>query len=386
MREREAAAEWVATSKLKPWAKNPRSNKAAIQRVAESIQRFGFGAPIVARREDSRIIAGHTRWLAARQLKIDDVPVRFLDVSEAEADRLALADNKLGELASWNDDMLADLLKEFGPQDAAFAGWSTREMDGLFERIDSQAERVNLRSGVAISQLGEVYELGEHRLVCGDSSDPAVLKEALAGYDPPRLWCFDPPFDADYSRWHCLESVVVACLWWRGYFIFPWMVAEFVGKPEWAVHDVVFTGVGHGHPISTFPVVQHQHLFVWRKKWWTTTLEALDLEVARTSGMRVARDGRPLSAQPVNTAEQMERDIGLAKPVGEFEFAMIYSPRQSTVLDSCAGSGTGLIAAAKHGRRWVGIELNPLMCDVIRRRWTKWARDLGREVGPGALD
>ena len=92
---------------LRPWADNPRENDDAVGAVAESIRRFGFGAPILARRANSEIIAGHTRWKAAQQLGLDRVPVRFLDLDPVDAHLLALADNRLGEEASWDDAMLA---------------------------------------------------------------------------------------------------------------------------------------------------------------------------------------------------------------------------------------------------------------------------------------
>lgn len=100
--ENEPAAEWVALDALKPWAKNPRENAKAIAKIAASIKRFGFGAPIVARKADGEIIAGHTRYEAAKKLGLDRVPVRYLDLDPADAHLLALADNRLGEFAAWD--------------------------------------------------------------------------------------------------------------------------------------------------------------------------------------------------------------------------------------------------------------------------------------------
>ncbi len=112
-----AAAEYVAIDAIRPWPGNPRDNAEAIKSVARSIRRFGFGAPIIARRENGEIIAGHTRYLAAKRLRLDTVPVRYLDLSEKEAHVLALADNKLGEIASWDDDALAKVLSELQADD-----------------------------------------------------------------------------------------------------------------------------------------------------------------------------------------------------------------------------------------------------------------------------
>ena len=104
----EKAAVYVDMKDLIPWDKNPRINAAAVQKVETSIRRFGFAAPIVARKEDCMIIAGHTRWKALHNITEymtgdKKVPVRFMDISKEEAEKLALADNKLNELADWND-------------------------------------------------------------------------------------------------------------------------------------------------------------------------------------------------------------------------------------------------------------------------------------------
>lgn len=131
---REAAAVWVATAELKPWDRNPRDNKKAIKKVAGSIKRFGFGAPILAR-PNGEIIAGHTRWAAAQMLKLDRVPVRYLDLDPAEAHLLALADNKLGEIAEWDDAMVASILSEYGLEDAALAGFDQKELDKIGEDL-----------------------------------------------------------------------------------------------------------------------------------------------------------------------------------------------------------------------------------------------------------
>ena len=119
--QQEPAAVWLPIGDLKPWDKNPRKNDGAVASVAESIKRFGFGAPIVARLADHSIIAGHTRWLAARKLGLAQVPVRLVDLDPADAQLLALADNKLGEIAEWDDARLAQVLADLKAQDADLA-------------------------------------------------------------------------------------------------------------------------------------------------------------------------------------------------------------------------------------------------------------------------
>lgn len=106
----EAAAVWVEVGDLRPWGGNPRRNDAAVDQVAASIRRFGFGAPLLARKATGEIIAGHTRLKAAIKLGLQRVPVRYLDLDEAQAHAMALADNKTAEIAEWDDAALSKLM------------------------------------------------------------------------------------------------------------------------------------------------------------------------------------------------------------------------------------------------------------------------------------
>lgn len=130
--ESAAAAEMVETGSIKPWPGNPRNNDGEpVARVADSIRRFGFAAPIVARLETREIIAGHTRWKAAQLLKLTHVPVRFVDLSEREARLLALADNRLSELAEWNVPDLVSVLADYDAGDVLVAGWNDADLAAL---------------------------------------------------------------------------------------------------------------------------------------------------------------------------------------------------------------------------------------------------------------
>ena len=131
------AAEWVAIDTLAPWDKNPRRNDEAAKEVAKSIRRFGFGAPILARAADRVVIAGHTRLKAAALLGLDKVPVRFLDLDPAEARALALADNKLGELAEWDAEVLGDVLRELEAEqvDLVGLGFKDSELKALLDSV-----------------------------------------------------------------------------------------------------------------------------------------------------------------------------------------------------------------------------------------------------------
>lgn len=137
----EPAAVMVDPSTLKMWLKNPRKNDGEpVERVADSIKRFGFATPIVARLATREIIAGHTRWKAAIKLGLAQVPVRFLDLDEREAHLLALADNRLGELAEWDTPELHALLASYDIGEQLIAGWSEKDLRELEHVVDDAKE------------------------------------------------------------------------------------------------------------------------------------------------------------------------------------------------------------------------------------------------------
>ena len=188
MPRKKAPAEWVKIDDLKPWTDNPRNNQHAIEKVAQSIKRFGFGAPIIARKEDGEVIAGHTRLEAAKHLKLKEVPVRFLDLDPVDAHLLALADNKLGEVAEWDDLKLKDIFEKerFAVDDLFIAGFDAGALDDI---IDSELPDLDFDGDNSIggeelteddlmpvnvepiTKTGEAVNIGKHRVICGDCVD-----------------------------------------------------------------------------------------------------------------------------------------------------------------------------------------------------------------------
>ena len=141
----ESIGTYTPIEDLKEWENNPRHNDYAVAEVAKSIKRFGFASPIIARKEDNMVIAGHTRLAAARSLGLDTVPVRFVDLDPTEAQLLALADNKIGELADWDQDLLSEVLTDLKDEDLSGIGFSDDELDNLiqeahFEPLDNVIE------------------------------------------------------------------------------------------------------------------------------------------------------------------------------------------------------------------------------------------------------
>ncbi len=141
------AAEWVDPKSLRQWKRNPRKNDGAVDRVAASIQRFGFGSPLVARLANREVISGHTRQKAAIKLGLQRIPVRFVDLSEADAHALAIADNRLSEFAEWDDELLAE---ERDHLDADIAAMLEDE-----QQDDDSAREAMTVDAVDVSELTE---------------------------------------------------------------------------------------------------------------------------------------------------------------------------------------------------------------------------------------
>lgn len=211
MPRKKAPAEWVKINDLKPWNDNPRNNEHAIQKVAQSIKRFGFGAPIIARKEDGEVIAGHTRLEAAKHLKLKEVPVRYLDLDPVDAHLLALADNKLGEVAEWDDLKLKDIFEKesFAVDDLFIAGFDAGALDDIIdtelpdldfdgdnsiggeELTEADLLPVNVEP---ITKTGEAVNIGKHRVICGDCVD------VMRTFDDNSIDCIvtDPPYGISF--------------------------------------------------------------------------------------------------------------------------------------------------------------------------------------------
>ena len=166
----EAAAVWMPIGNLEPWSENPRTNELAIPHVAKSIERFGFASPIIARPiEDGRfeIVAGHTRHLAAISLGLDRVPVRVMNLDPVDAKMLAVADNRIAELAEWSEG-LEDVLRELDGlgMDLSVLGWGDElpEFEELpdYSVLDDDDDELNeLADGVRKGILVE-FEIGDY--------------------------------------------------------------------------------------------------------------------------------------------------------------------------------------------------------------------------------
>lgn len=401
--------------RLKPWARNARTHsKKQIRQIADSIRTFGFTNPVLID-EAGTILAGHGRVAAAKQMGLDTVPCRLLsEMTEAQKRAYVIADNKLALNAGWDDELLAEELGALHALDLEFdvsvTGFSIAEIDSLVEggapeEPGDPEDDVVPAEAPARCRPGDVWQLGRHRLVCGDALDPATADLLMAG-EQARMVFTDPPYNVpidghvgglgrtkhrefamatgemsaeaftgfletalgNMARHSHDGAIHFVCMDWRhmsellraGGAVY----AELKNLIVWAKdnggmgsfyrsrHELIFA-FKHGTAphVNSFELGQHGR---YRTNVW------------QYRGVNTMRAGRmeELALHPTVKPVQMMSDA--IKDV---------SARGDIVLDLFGGSGSTLIAAEKTGRRGFLCELDPIYCDRIIRRWEDWAHD-----------
>lgn len=406
----EKAAVWEDINVLVPWSDNPRHNQSAIQSVADSIKRFGFASPIIAREADKMIIAGHTRLEAAKSLGLDRVPVRYLDLDPADAKMLALADNKIGEIADWDEAALEKIIDELSlsADDMADLGWSTSELDDLFESdfdaVDEEPVHVD-EDSEPVSKSGEVYNLGGHRLLCGDSTKEESWQE-LMGEEKANLCITDPPYGVSYQmnlspeqakklhrRTDGLEvkndektteelqiflDSVFLCI--KDHLREGGSVYVFAPAGD---RLTAFCNSLSGHDLFKHSLVWNKDRFVMGRADYHYKHEVIFYGWKKGAAHFFVND-RTKDTVIDFQRPSVNKEHPTMKPIGLLcELIQNSSKRDWIVIDAFGGSGSTLIACAETGRRARLIELDPKYCDVIRRRWFKYATEHNLDVGDG---
>ena len=201
---RKLAITYVPIDQLKPDPRNARvHSKKQIRQIARSIESFGFNVPILID-NNFEVIAGHGRVLAAKHLGLTEVPTIRLDyLTEAQRRAFMIADNRLTEIAVWDDRLLAEQLKELASVDLDFdieaTGFDLGEIDFRIESLLAPASEpteppIPVVSGPAVSQAGDLWLLGEHRVLCGSALDAASYR-ALMGTEKAAVVFMDPPYN-----------------------------------------------------------------------------------------------------------------------------------------------------------------------------------------------
>lgn len=423
---RKLAINYIPTDQLKLDPKNPRLySRKQIRQIANSIASFGFNVPVLIDAEGT-VIAGHGRVLAARELAGSEVPtiaIEHLDGAQRLA--FAIADNRLTENSTWNDQFLAEQLKELSILDLDFdleaTGFDMGEIDLRIESLDKKpdaldpADQLPAIQSQAVSRLGDLWLLGRHRVVCGNAleqSPYATLTENAKAH----LVFTDPPYnvpiqghvsglgavqhrefpmasgemsEGEFERFllTCFRhlcafsragSVHFICIDWRHLREFLGAGAETYGSLSNLCVWVKSNG-GMGSLYRS----RHELIGVYKKG---KASHRNNVQLGRygrnrtnvwtypgTSGFgRQGEEGNLLALHPT------------VKPVALVVDAILEcSSRGDLVLDAFLGSGTTLIAAERTGRCCRGLELDPLYADTIIRRWQAYAGEDAQHAASG---
>lgn len=391
--------EWVAISALTLNPSNPRINDPAVPHVAASIRRFGWRQPIVAKRS-GEVIAGNTRLKAAKSLALEQVPVVWFEGSDLEATAFGIADNRTHEFSTWDEPALARLLEELRAEDALDGvGYAPSDIDELLASLaaampgqiveDPGPGEPPVRP---ISRRGDLWILGDHRLLCGDSTDAADIARVMGG-ERATLLSTDPPYCVNYTGndrpihdgkpsgkdWSALyREVDIEDL---GQFLDATLAAC---APHVEPEAAVYLWHAHVQQPTIAAVFERNGLLLHQIIVWVKPAATFGHCYYRWRHEPCAfgwkRGNKPEHGHgALDTVweidwEGKQRIIGnehpTQKPTRLFEIPMEqHTSARSIVLEPFCGSGSQLIAAEKLGRRCRAIDLQPAFIDVAVRRW-----------------
>ena len=389
----------VPIEQVLPDPRNARTHSdAQVAAVAASICEFDWTNPILVR-PDGVIIAGHARLLAARRLGLKEVPViENGGLNESQCRALAIADNQLALNAGWDEDLLRAELAALQEQnfDLQVIGFDQEELERLLAEQDAAGgltdpDTVPVTPKTAVNAPGDLWLLGEHRLLCGDAIGKEAMDRVLGG-SPANMVFTDPPYNVSYEGKTArklkidndsldekfYDFLCLACT----NLIASCQGAIYICMSSSELHTLhqAFTKAG-GH-WSTF-VIWAKHHFTLGRSDYQRQYEPI------LYGWPVGSDhywcGDRNQGDVWSIARPMaNRQHPTMKPVELVERAIQNSSRTgSAILDPFAGSGTTLIACQRQKRKARLIEIDPQYADVICQRWQQYTGDLAVLEGDG---
>ncbi len=402
--EQQIQIEQVPIGDLQPDASNPRRiSDQELETLTRSISEFGLIDPIIARREDKMVIGGHQRLLAARKLGYKTVPVVFVDLTVEQAHLLNIALNKIS--GSFDQELLARLLKELQEVpdiDLSLSGFEDDELKKLLKSLDAREKRDRLENfdldaavkdaqNAPVAKLGDIWLLGEHRLVCGDSTDRETVQR-LMGQTKASMTFTDPPYNVNYGdHRHTGASQRAIANDNLGEVFEPFLekacqnILEFTDGAVYIcmssseLHTLQKAFISAGGHWSTFIIwakntftigrsdYQRQYepiLYGWKEgvsHYWCRDRDQGDVwQVDKPSSSPLHPTMKPLAL--------IERAIQNSSQSGD------------KVLDTFLGSGSTLIACERTGRICYGMELEPLYVDIARMRWESFTGEKAKRL------
>ena len=379
-----------------PYERNPRINDDAVEAVAESIKEFGWHSPIIVD-EHNIIICGHTRLRAAERLGLETVPVHIAKgLTPEQVKAYRIADNRTGEIAEWDYDLLplelADLQQ--ADFDLSILGFDAAELDKMLNGNETVTEgmidpdEVPETPEEPVSKRGEIYQLGAHKLICGDATDRDDLEALMAG-EKADLLLQDPPYNVAYEG-GTAEHLTIQNDNMDDAAFFKFLTAAFTNAVEVmepGASYYIFHADSEGYNFRgacRAAGLQVRQCLIWKKD--SLVLGRQDYQWLHEPVLYGWKDGaahRWQSDRKQTTVLEFDRPKRselhpTTKPVD----MLIYLIQNSSlsgelVLDCFGGSGSTLIAAEQTGRKARLMELDEKYCDVIRKRWAEFVHGEG---------
>ena len=372
-----------------PYCRNPRKNDEQVDRMASAIREFGFRIPIVAK-SDGSLVDGHLRLKAAQKLGLKEVPVALADeLTEAQVKAFRILANKSANWAEWEPDLLKLELQELQELDfdLELTGFELPELEDILgegagggTEGQTDPDAVPEAQEEPVSRLGDVWLLGRHRLMCGDSTDAGSVALLMNGSNADLLLT-DPPYNVSYEgatkdRLTILNDSMDDEKF-RSFLADAFKAADTVMKNGAAFYIWHADSEGYnfrGAVRDTGWMVRQ--CLIWVKN--SMVLGRQDYQWKHEPCLYGWKDG----AAHLWTSDRRQTTVlefnkpnrngehPTMKPVELFEYQMLNSTnREAVVLDLFGGSGTTMIAAEKNGWSARLMELDPRYCDVIVRRW-----------------
>lgn len=374
---------------LIPYARNARTHSdEQVAQLAASIKEWGWTTPVLID-EDGEIIAGHGRVMAARKLGIEEVPtMTATGWTKAQKQAYVLADNQLPQNAGWDMDLLSVEMKDLDADgfDLSLIGFGD---DMLANMLVDPTEGLTDEDAVPdvpenpVTVLGDVWLLGDHRLMCGDSTSIDAL-EALCGEHRADMWLTDPPYNVAYEGKTKdalkIQNDEMGDDQFRQFLRDSYSAADAVMKSGavfyiWHADLEGYNFRGAAHDMGW----QIRQCLIWKKQ--TMVMGRQDYHWKHEPCLYGWKDGAGhlwATDRKQTTILEFDRpsqskEHPTMKPVELFEYQMLNNTKGGDlILDSFGGSGTTMIAAEKNGRHSRLMELDPKYCDVIVKRWCEF--------------
>lgn len=368
----------IELKKIKQYEKNPRKNDEAVGPVAESIKEFGFKVPIIVDK-DNVIVAGHTRYKAAKRLKLKEVPCIVADdLTEEQIKAFRLADNKVGEIAEWDFDLLNMELESISFDMSSFGFNILNEEEKEIEEDDYDLEEKLKNIEEPKSKYGDIYQLGNHRLMCGDSTKIEDVEKLMNG-NKVDLLITDPPYNVNYEGGNGLKikNDNMDNDNFRKFLTDAFSTADSVMKEGAVFYIWHADSEGYNFRGACFDNNwKVRQCLIWNKN--SMVMGRQDYHWKHEPCLYGWKDGAShlwASDRKQTTILDFDKPTKNAehptmKPVKLFDYQIKNNTKKDDiVLDLFGGSGTTLITCEQNGRISYNMELDPKYVDVIIDRW-----------------